>query len=447
MGSLGRPGSAPPRIAGIVAAVLAVAVAGVLVLDDGRRPGAGVATTHDIRGRVSPPLVEPAPVVEVTRLLDARAAALLRRDRTAFLATVDQRSAAFHRSQVALFDALAEVPLSGWTYELGTDGAPRRLSAGQQSRYGDPTYVPDVVRLSYRFRGFDAGPTVLPLYLTFVHRPAGWLLASDRDVDGHGGTTARELWDYGPVRVLAGRHSLLLGHRAAGLPALAAVVDRAVPAVSAVWGAGWSQRVVVVVPDTAAELSRLVNEDRDVSRLAAIATAWSSPATAGATVTGQRVLLNPANFARLGAVGRQVVLTHEITHVATRAATGATTPVWLSEGFADYVAYRAAGAPVRAAAVELAADVRAGRLPAGLPAAGEFDASAPRLAQAYEEAWLACRLIAQTAGPAGLVRFYRAAASPGDGRAALGSAFGRVLGTTEAAFTARWRGYLRTQLS
>lgn len=446
MGSLGRPWSAPLRSAGIAVAALAVAVAGVLVLDGGRKPGgAGVATNHEIRGRVSPSLVERAPVVEVTRLLDTRAAALLRRDRSAFLATVDQGSATFHRSQAALFDALAAVPLGSWSYELGTDGAPRSLSAVQQRRYGDPTYVPDVVRLSYRFRGFDAGPTTLPLYLTFVHRAAGWLLASDDDVDGK--ATARELWDYGPVRVLAGRRSLLLGHRAAALPALAAAVDRAVPAVSAVWGTGWNQHVVVVVPDTSAELSRLVNEDRDVSKLAAIATAWSSSATAGTTVTGQRVLLNPANFARLGAVGRQVVLTHEITHVATRTATGATTPVWLSEGFADYVAYRAAGAPVRAAAVEPAADVRAGRLPARLPAAGEFDASAPRLAQAYEEAWLACRLIAETSGPAALVRFYRAAAGPGDRAAVLGSAFGRVLGTTEAAFTARWRGYLRTRLS
>ena len=41
--------------------------------------------------------------------------------------------------------------------------------------------------------------------------------------------------------------------------------------------------------------------------------------------------------------GKQVVLTHETTHVATRADTTAATPLWLSEGYADWVGYRGHG--------------------------------------------------------------------------------------------------------
>ena len=86
-----------------------------------------------------------------------------------------------------------------------------------------------------------------------------------------------------------------------------------------------------------------------------------------------------------------MVITHELTHVATGATRGGRVPMWLSEGFADYVGYRDAGIPVRTAAAELAAEVRAGILPARLPGPGDFAPGAPRLAQAYEEAWLACR--------------------------------------------------------
>lgn len=449
MGLLRRPGSARRWLAASAGVTL---VAGLLVLlvlrlhpspaKDAGRSGA--------MGRVAPALVEPptgnaSPVAAIGRLLDRRSAAVLHRDRLAFMATVDPGSPAFRRSQVALFDALAHVPLSSWSYRL--DGQQQRsLPPDRRARYAAPTYQPGVVVLSYGLRGFDDTPARLPMYLTFVHRPAGWLLASDRDLDGTGVRTAREPWDFGPVTVVTGRSSLVLGHPKshARLVALAAEADRAVPAVTAVWGSGWARRVVLVVPDDAAELTRLLAEDRDVSRLAAVATAWSAP---GAGPVGQRVLLQPTNFARLGPLGRRVVLTHEITHVAARSLTGPTAPTWLVEGFADYVAYRGTAAPVRVAAAELTADVRAGRLPTGLPGANRFRGGDGRIAQAYEEGWLACRLIAESGGSVALVRFYRAAAARGDPPTTLATAFRDVLGTTQAAFTTRWRAYLRAQLS
>ena len=51
------------------------------------------------------------------------------------------------------------------------------------------------------------------------------------------------------------------------------------------------------------------------------------------------VFVNPEVTAGLRRAGAQVVMSHELVHVATDAARGGTEP-WLVEGFADYVALR-----------------------------------------------------------------------------------------------------------
>ena len=55
------------------------------------------------------------------------------------------------------------------------------------------------------------------------------------------------------------------------------------------------------------------------------------------------------------------------------------------------------------------------RCPTALPADADFQTRGTA-AQAYEQAWLACRLIAARVGPAGLVRFYRAGRRAAGGR-------------------------------
>ena len=86
-----------------------------------------------------------------------------------------------------------------------------------------------------------------------------------------------------------------------------------------------------------------------------------------AVADGGRVVVVPENFARLTATGRDVVITHELTHVATGATRGGRVPMWMSEGFADYVGYRDAGIAVRMVAAELAREVRAGACPPAFP--------------------------------------------------------------------------------
>ncbi|RSN16005.1 hypothetical protein DMB42_04330 [Nonomuraea sp. WAC 01424] len=237
---------------------------------------------------------------------------------------------------------------------------------------------------------------------------------------------ARGLWGEGGQVARAGRSVVVGRHAAPGLLAdLARRADLAGRRVSAVLGR--PVRPLVVVPDSDAEAAGLAGTGR-LDGLAAVA-------------DGGPAIVVPGSFARLTPTGRDVVLTHELTHVA---AGTDRLPVWLYEGFADYVAYRDAGLPVRTAAAELAAEVRAGRLPSELPGPAAFAPTAAdpgRLARAYQEAWLACRFLADRFGDGTLVRLYRDARVAGVDQA-LAS-----VGLTAATLAARWREYVREQLA
>ena len=220
-----------------------------------------------------------------------------------------------------------------------------------------------------------------------------------------------------------------------------------IPRVTAVWGSRWAQRVVLLVPSTQHELSKVVDDYGDLDHIAAVATAEVQTHPGRPDPVGDRVGINPDNWPKLSSLGRRIVLTHELTHVATRSVTGAAMPTWLAEGFADYVGYLHSGIATDFAAQELAADVRAGRVPTQLPDNNEFDGNSKQLSQAYEGAWLACRLIAQRAGQDGLVRFYHVVgASPESADAAVAAGLRRVLHESTAQFTAQWRDYLIAQL-
>ena len=103
------------------------------------------------------------------------------------------------------------------------------------------------------------------------------------------------------------------------------------------------------------------------------------------------------------------MLTHELTHVAVRATTIRAVPLWLSEGFAEYVAYRSVRLSEAKIVAPLLAHVRTAP-PAHLPSPESFDPANGTLPAAYGMALLAVRTLADTHGTAALVRFYRAAA-------------------------------------
>jgi hypothetical protein len=385
---------------------------------------------------------------DVVSVLTEHAKAVLEHDRKAFLAIFDtgSKAADFRGRQEDAFDNLNRLPLTTWSYDAVARTDDRESEAAATKRFGTKAVI---VRMSLRYalRGVDRAPTSHDLWWTFVRRNGHATAVADTGLAQAGGISWQGPWDFGPLEVVRTAHSLVLGHVDAvnALRTIAASVDAAVPAVSAVWGTAWSRTVAVVVPSSADELAAQVGRSSSISTgIAAAAVSDGQDPLSGAA-TGQRLIVNSAAFARLSDVGRQIVVRHEITHIADAQATSDASPRWLVEGFADYVGNLGSGQPARTAASELSRDVRSGAVPKTLPAEAAFEGSAA--AQAYEGAWLACRLIAARAGRPALVQFYRlVGASPDNADRAVAAALARVLHESTATFTAQWRTYLKSQL-
>ena len=439
-----------PRRIGVLLAlvpVLAVGLADAVIAvrtSSSTAPRAAVHST--VHGR--PPNQDAARTSALLDLLHARAAAVLQHDRASYLATVDPQQPAFVAAQAREYDAIDAVPVATWSYDF--DPTSPQLASARTGRYGAATWAPRRFTLKYEIRGFDSSPTSLRLYPTFVHRAQGWFIASFSDFADAGGRSDVDIWSFGAVRTASARGVLVLGHPSSGalMRQVAEEASAAIPRVSAVWGRDWPRRVVVLVPSSQRELARLVDDSSDLSQIAAVASAEVQDCPGPPNPVGYRVAINPRNWGKLSSLGRRVVLTHELTHVATRAVTGSCTPTWLVEGFADYVGYLGTGVPTSVVAQELMSDVRAGRVPRQLPADTDFDGANKRLAQAYEGAWMATHLIVSRWGQGALVRLYRAVGSSSeDPSAAVDDAMTSILHVSYARFLADWRSYLRTQLS
>jgi hypothetical protein len=146
------------------------------------------------------------------------------------------------------------------------------------------------------------------------------------------------------------------------------------------------------------------------------------------------VFVNPEVFGGLLPQGAQVVMSHEAVHVATDAARSAM-PLWLLEGFADYVALRDVDLPLSTTAGQIIKQVRRQGLPDALPGAAEFDTATTHLGAAYESAWLACGVLADAGGEPALVRFYDEV----NGGRAVGPALRTTFGLSQRELTQRWR--------
>ncbi|GAA2988058.1 hypothetical protein [Streptomyces fulvorobeus] len=373
---------------------------------------------------------------EIRATLDRRATAVLNHDPAGYLAVLAPGAGALRAAQRAELANLADVPLKSWSYELKavTPGGAGRARAD--------------VELRYRIDGYDRAPVSAARTLELTRNGADgrWYIAADRPGEGAAG----QLWQQGDVQVVRGSHSLVLGvgRSQAELRGVAGAADRAVPDVSAAWPEPWVRRVVVLVPDSVEGMARLLGSPAASYRGIAAVTTGEVGGSGRTPGSADRVIVNPQAYTMLGASGQQIVLTHETTHVATRARTSAATPVWLSEGFADWVAYRDGSRPADLVAPELAEAVRGGEPPAGLPvdADFEFGGDAGRLARAYEGGWTACELIADRWGEEKLIAFYRAVGGHPGRDGAVEHALHTVLGTTQREFTASWRDYLADRL-
>jgi hypothetical protein len=286
------------------------------------------------------------------------------------------------------------------------------------------------VQTTWRFAGFDARPARTEVTFTFAVRDGRAVL-----VDAGGGDRRTPLWLTGPVDVARTADTLVATDAPAGASAYASPARRAVTVVRRVLPQ-WRGKLVVEVPGGPGGLDELLAADPgEYDNIAAVTTSVDGDTAPGSPV---HVLVNPDVFGDLQPRGAQVVMSHEATHVATEAA-ASRTPLWLLEGFADYVALRDVPIPLAVSAGQIIRDVRRDGAPRKLPGAQEFDTRTSHLGASYESAWLAVRLLGRTGGERRLVDLYERVSSGRPVDAALRSLYG----FGEAGLTARWRTELQ----
>ncbi|MCR6031901.1 hypothetical protein GGQ22_10635 [Nocardioides sp. zg-579] len=365
---------------------------------------------------------------------------LVLRDEPYVATPEDQAAAAIGpRAVDAALDRLEEAVAAGDAAALA--GAPAgiaRNAARLRVRDLDLRYVDTVARtddslraavdVTWRFGGFDARPARTEVEMTFTADGAEAVLTSVG-----GGEGRSPLWLTGPVEVLRSERVLVVGATGTDVASIGRHAEAAVPVVRRVL-AGWRSRLVVEVPASAEGLGDVLGaEDGQYDAVAAVTAAPDGSVAPDAPL---HVFVNPDVLGTLGARGAQVVMSHEATHVATRAPV-TTQPLWLLEGFADYVALRDVGLPLTTTAGQVIEQVREDGLPRALPGPAEFDTATTHLGATYEAAWLACVVLADRVGETRLVDLYRAA-----GRTGLEEALRDVAGWSEADLVRAWRSRL-----
>jgi hypothetical protein len=398
-------------------------------------------------------------------------AALARRDLAGYLAAIGP-DAALRARQTATFRAFARLPLAEVRY--GWNGSQWSRPAGLAQRYGDEEAVVAVVQRRYFLRGWDSLPTSELVGLTFARQAGHWKLVGDSEGAGVLPKGAvPEPWTIGDVAVVTTPHVLLVGDRTASrqkdLRQLAARVEEAVGGVRAIWTSKtWNGKVVVyavtdqrfVAPwfgEQAADGQRggageAAEFDAEVVPMEAAARDGGSGPRG---LAGMRMVIAPTVLDYSAAQARAVIR-HELTHLATLKL-GEEAPAWLTEGIAEYTAYRVVGSSGRADGVG-ALDRR------GLPkqmwnalrkssyrpqlTAGHdafYDGSGGDVSRRYTDGWLAALYIADEFGEGRLRQFVEKASSGAHGsvEAREAAAFREVLKTDRATFVADVGAYAR----
>ena len=285
------------------------------------------------------------------------------------------------------------------------------------------------VTVTWRVDGYDATPSRIELPISFAD-------GGDRISAIGAGTGRLPLWLAGPLVVGRAGDALVAvsGDDASAVERYLPAARRAVREVRAV--VGGRRRLVVEVPSGSDALHRAL--DAPNGSYAAIAAVTAPVDGSKAPGSAVHVFLNRSVYDDLEGVAAQVVMTHEAVHALTGAPLAQRAPLWLVEGFADYVALRHVALPTSRTAGQIIAQVRKDGAPDALPGPTDFDPTASHLGAVYEAAWQVCVTLAEHSGEQALVRIYRAVLGGTD----LARALRAEAGWSEAELTAAWRARL-----
>lgn len=199
-----------------------------------------------------------------------------------------------------------------------------------------------------------------------------------------------------------------------------------------------TERLVVISPHTQRQAAELVDQSpADLDQIAAVTTTLDGSAKASSATM---IMLNPAVFSTMDARAAQIVMSHEATHMMTKAAASGL-ETWVSEGFADYVALHSDLAPLSVSAGQILRSVKKDGVPRALPTSADFGATQHGLGSTYESAWMIFRMLGATYGDRAVLTFYEDALGGDSTEKAARAAFGLSI----AEVTAKWQRYLEVK--
>jgi hypothetical protein len=266
------------------------------------------------------------------RILHKRERAVRADDEAAYLADVDPSNRSLVASQRRRFENLVRLPLA--TYQLDAVAA-TWPSGFADERFRKTAYIP-YVEEALELRGFDDGPVVQTTGVTFAEVDGRWRIVSDDDVADREADGSRNLpWDLTRIVVRRSPHALGIFDRrsAASAERLMAWTEESVTAVQRRVPRKWPGTMVFYALSSPRLLRTMGTRFLD---RAAVAFPVLDDVERPTRRVATRVVINPTYLPQDERQGTYL-LTHEITHVAL-AATNGSTPAWVQEGLADYVA-------------------------------------------------------------------------------------------------------------
>ncbi|MCH5644509.1 MULTISPECIES: peptidase MA family metallohydrolase [unclassified Gordonia (in: high G+C Gram-positive bacteria)] len=409
----------------------------------------------------------------VTALLDSFSRAVVRGDRRAVAALLDESAPAAFRNRLMVVtanfadDSSASESASSegrgsalrpavFRYQLApTEEAEALVSSEVQEALdeqgsSDSWVAP--VELHHALGGASkpglAEPEMVDSAQLVVARYGdSWKIVGDATLAGRPAAD-KQMWDLPGLEVrdvrTAGGESVIASYpdTATEVGRLQELLGGAVTAVTDFWGTAWPQRALVVATARDAEFEALA--PGSVIGGAAAATVYDRIDARKRVAVGQRVVLTPeARSLPTPALG--VVMRHELTHVAARLSTAVGAPMWITEGVPEYVGRKDTYRRFADAAPELAAEVTDSGPPAAFPSDAAFAAGGDASQLAYQSAWSIAAYVAQRYGETRLKQLYLGVASTVDvGR--QDAAIATVLGITRAELVSRWQRWLTEQV-
>ncbi|QCW50829.1 hypothetical protein FE634_11200 [Nocardioides dongxiaopingii] len=338
--------------------------------------------------------VVPADVATTLQgVLDARATAVLTRDRAGFDAGLGA-DADLRASEDRYFASITQLPLSRFSYRL----APESLVRTGDGYWG-------VVEVTTRLGAFDQHAVRTLDRFRFAPDGARFVVDSTTDPaweDAHLGL--REPWETGAVTAV--RTGNVLGVLDAGTagrgPELVATVAAGVDDVAARVPYAWPRTVVFYALSDPAFLAGLEEvPGGDPQALDAVAiTVPVGPEAGDDAIASTRFALNGSALDRLGprrSADLARLVRHELTHVAVGTHDDEA-PVWLSEGVAEWLSVQALAPGERRVPARTLAAARAGTL--RLPAEDAFNDE--DAAEHYALAWWMVEWVARARGEQGV---------------------------------------------